>query len=107
MVLTRVFCKPPRDDRRAPHIHSTRCTLRHADVSEFMSEWLGDARFGEMARFVNDELLTDTWMRALSLADPVAPLSDRTDHGPCRTPVNRTLVMGRTAQRPASSTCPN
>ena len=71
-----------------------------------MYEWLGDARFGEMARFVNDELLTDTWMRALSLADPVAPLSDRTDHGPCTRRVDRTLSTAGRPERVALSGSP-
>jgi hypothetical protein len=36
----------------------------------------------EMLRFVEQELLTDSWMRALSLGDVAAPDSDRSDHGP-------------------------
>jgi len=36
----------------------------------------------EMATFVSTELLTDTWMRALSPKDAAAKASDRTDHGP-------------------------
>ena len=36
----------------------------------------------DMIQFVNDELLTDTWMRAQSLKDSAAKSSDRPDHGP-------------------------
>jgi hypothetical protein len=36
----------------------------------------------EMNHFVKTELLTRTWMRAMSLKDPAAADSDRPDHGP-------------------------
>ncbi|MFK2113180.1 hypothetical protein ACIXIO_07550 [Bacteroides fragilis] len=36
----------------------------------------------EMNRFVESELLTKNWMRAMSLKDPAAAMSDRPDHGP-------------------------
>ncbi|NLR81355.1 hypothetical protein [Chitinophaga eiseniae] len=36
----------------------------------------------EMNHFVQSELLTKTWMRAMSLKDPAAAKSDRPDHGP-------------------------
>jgi hypothetical protein len=36
----------------------------------------------EMTDFVERELLTDHWMRAQSLSDPAAGVSDRPDHGP-------------------------
>lgn len=36
----------------------------------------------EMNNFVETELLTKTWMRAMSLKDPAAAKSDRPDHGP-------------------------
>ena len=36
----------------------------------------------EMAAFVKQSLLVPHWMRALSLTDPAAPLSNRSDHGP-------------------------
>jgi len=36
----------------------------------------------EMNHFVHAELLTRTWMRAMSLRDPAAAKSDRPDHGP-------------------------
>lgn len=36
----------------------------------------------EMNNFVETELLTKTWMRAMSFKDPAAAKSDRPDHGP-------------------------
>lgn len=36
----------------------------------------------DMAAFVRNELLVPLWMRALSLNDSAAPLSNRSDHGP-------------------------
>ena len=36
----------------------------------------------EMIAFVEKELRTKTWMRAMSLKDPAAAKSDRPDHGP-------------------------
>jgi hypothetical protein len=36
----------------------------------------------EMNHYVASELLTKTWMRAMSLHDPAAAQSDRPDHGP-------------------------
>ncbi|GIF72597.1 hypothetical protein Asi02nite_21150 [Asanoa siamensis] len=35
----------------------------------------------EMVAFVVDKLLADPWMRALAADDPIAPFSDRPDHG--------------------------
>jgi hypothetical protein len=40
------------------------------------------ATAAEMAAFVRGALLVPHWMRALSLTDPAAPLSNRSDHGP-------------------------
>eukprot|EP01052_Picozoa_sp_SAG31_P051211 SAG31_NODE_12056_length_973_cov_0.869565_2_plen_134_part_00 len=36
----------------------------------------------EMSHFVQEELETPHWMRALSMNDSAAPYSDRKDHGP-------------------------
>jgi hypothetical protein len=36
----------------------------------------------EMGAFAARELLELPWMRALSLHDPAAPFSNRSDHGP-------------------------
>ncbi len=48
----------------------------------FLGDRLTDAVRDEMVGFVERELLTASWMRAQSLADPAAPASDRPDHGP-------------------------
>ena len=45
----------------------------HADLSE--------AQRSEAVRFASETLLASTWMRALAPDDPMAPLSDRPDHG--------------------------
>jgi hypothetical protein len=45
----------------------------HADLPE-------DTR-AEMVAFVSTKLIASTWMRALALDDPAAPLSNRPDHG--------------------------
>jgi len=51
-------------------------------TTEFMSEYFPREMADEMVKFVSDELLTESWMRALSLSDEAAKDSDRTDHGP-------------------------
>ena len=67
--------------------NGTRVGVRHVVdfvyVSEFMDKHLSGQQRAEMAEFVSTELLTDTWMRALSPKDAAAKASDRTDHGPC------------------------
>ena len=45
----------------------------HADLDERVR--------GEMVSFVTERLLSGDWMRALAADDPVAPHSDRPDHG--------------------------
>jgi hypothetical protein len=62
--------------RSIRHCYDFICTAR------FMPERLDDRTRGEMLAFVEHELLTDQWMRALSLADRTAAVSDRPDHGP-------------------------
>ncbi len=51
-------------------------------IGRYMAEDLTDDTKEEMIAFVENELLTDTWMRAQSLTDPAAENSDRPDHGP-------------------------
>lgn len=51
-------------------------------VVKWMMEDLSPEMRCEMVAFVERELLTEWWMRALSLEDPAAPGSDRPDHGP-------------------------
>ncbi len=48
----------------------------------YMPADLSGSMKSDMMSFVNDELLTDTWMRAQSLKDVAAAYSDRPDHGP-------------------------
>ncbi|WP_173063980.1 hypothetical protein [Phytohabitans houttuyneae] len=45
----------------------------HADLDERVR--------GEMVSFVTERLLSGDWMRALAADDPIAPHSDRPDHG--------------------------
>ncbi len=45
----------------------------HADLTK--------AQRSEAVQFVSGKLLASTWMRALALDDPVAPVSNRPDHG--------------------------
>ena len=49
---------------------------------KFMSGELGRDTVNAMIKFVDNELLTNTWMRAQSLQDVAAKNSDRPDHGP-------------------------
>merc|ERR1712094_21587 len=51
-------------------------------MGEFMDAHLTESQRHEMSTFVETELLTETWMRALSTKDVAAAASDRTDHGP-------------------------
>jgi hypothetical protein len=51
-------------------------------TGRWMSEDISPSMRNEMVRFVNRELMTKYWMRALSLQDSAAPQSDRPDHGP-------------------------
>lgn len=70
----------------ALHRDGKRAELRHcydfASIGQFMTEDLSTEMKQEMVAFVEDELLTATWMRAMSLSDPAATISDRPDHGP-------------------------
>ncbi|RCH54666.1 hypothetical protein DJ568_12670 [Mucilaginibacter hurinus] len=49
---------------------------------KYLSKDLSPTMRNEMVSFIEEELLTDTWMRALSLKDGAAKYSDRPDHGP-------------------------
>jgi hypothetical protein len=68
------------------HDDGTRAPLRHvfdfATLGLTLPHDLDDSKKKEMITFVKRELLTDTWMRAQSLQDSAAGLSDRPDHGP-------------------------
>jgi hypothetical protein len=55
--------------------------LDFALVAADMSGDLSPVQREEMVAFVNTRLVDGDWMRALDPGDPVAPLSDRPDHG--------------------------
>jgi hypothetical protein len=50
-------------------------------VAADMAEDLDEQHRTEMIAFVTDHLIDGNWMRALSPDDPMAPYSDRPDHG--------------------------
>lgn len=50
-------------------------------VAAEMAEDLDDRHRHELVAFVTDHLIDGDWMRALSPDDPIAPYSDRPDHG--------------------------
>ena len=70
----------------ALHRDGKRVQLRHCYdffcIGRFMSDDLTEKMKKEMVAFVERELLTAKWMRAMSLKDQAAKLSDRPDHGP-------------------------
>lgn len=51
-------------------------------IGQALENDLSEQMKTEMNHFVENELLTRTWMRAMSLKDPAAAQSDRPDHGP-------------------------
>ena len=63
-----------------------RVPIRHCydyiTIGQALEKDLSPQIKSEMNRFVETELLTKTWMRAMSLKDPAALKSDRPDHGP-------------------------
>ncbi len=62
--------------------HQLRHCLDYILVGQAMAGDLSPKMKSEMTAFVERELLTKTWMRAMSLQDPAAAHSDRPDHGP-------------------------
>lgn len=64
----------------------TKAQLRHCFdyilIGQTLESDLTPAIKSQMTGFVERELLTPTWMRAMSLRDPAAANSDRPDHGP-------------------------
>lgn len=48
----------------------------------YLSNDISSKAKSDMVKFAEDELLTNTWMRAQSLKDIAAKASDRPDHGP-------------------------
>jgi len=51
-------------------------------AGNYMNQDISAGTKKEMVDFAEDELLTNTWMRAQSLKDIAAKYSDRPDHGP-------------------------
>lgn len=70
----------------ALHNDGTRVQVRHifdyATIGLTIPDLLTSEVKDEMTDFVERELLTKYWMRAQSLTDPAANVSDRPDHGP-------------------------
>lgn len=70
----------------AEHRDGTRVQIRHvfdfATVGLTINDDLSPKMRDEMTDFVEHELFTKYWMRAQSLSDPAASVSDRPDHGP-------------------------
>ncbi len=70
----------------ALHRDGTKVPIRHvfdfATIGLTIPEDLTPAMRKEMVDFAERELLTDHWMRAQSLSDIAAGVSDRPDHGP-------------------------
>jgi len=68
------------------HDDGQRVELRHCVdyiyVGNALAHDLTPGMRGEMTGFVKRELLTRDWMRAMSLKDAAAAISDRPDHGP-------------------------
>jgi hypothetical protein len=67
------------------HRDGRRVEMRHcydfATVGRFMASDLSANVRGEMVGFVKRELLAEKWMRAQSMLDVAAAVSDRPDHG--------------------------
>ncbi len=67
------------------HRDGSRVEMRHcydfATVGRFMANDLSANVRGEMVAFVKRELLAEKWMRAQSMLDVAAAVSDRPDHG--------------------------
>ncbi len=66
--------------------NNKRVEIRHTLDFHFLGRYMADELSSEMKEgmiaFVENELLTNTWMRAQSINDPAAENSDRPDHGP-------------------------
>jgi len=70
----------------AAHRDGTKVQIRHvfdfATIGLSIKDDLSPQVRNEMTRFAETELLTDHWMRAQSLSDIAAEVSNRPDHGP-------------------------
>jgi hypothetical protein len=50
-------------------------------VAAYLHDDMSEAQRDALVHFASRELLASTWMRALALDDPAAPLANRPDHG--------------------------
>jgi len=68
------------------NLDGSKTQLRHCfdyiTIGQSLEKDLSPQMKSEMNKFVENELLTKTWMRAMSLKDSAASHSDRPDHGP-------------------------
>ncbi len=71
---------------KTKHRNGTEVVNRHVydylTIGLSMTQDLTPSMKREMTAFVDRELLADGWIRAMSLSDPNAAISDRPDHGP-------------------------
>ncbi|MFI5387141.1 MAG: hypothetical protein ACHQ50_13600 [Fimbriimonadales bacterium] len=71
-------------------------------IGMWMTPDLTPSMRSEMTAFVDRELLADGWIRAMSLSDAAAAISDRPDHGPrgsyCAWPALAALTMAKFGQ---------
>src|SRR6218665_101638 len=72
-------------------------------VADHLTARLGPSQRQEMVAFVAEHLLEGDWMRALDPEDPIAPQSDRPDHGAagafCGWPGNTARGLARLGHR--------
>ncbi|HTQ12190.1 MAG TPA: hypothetical protein VMI31_19155 [Fimbriimonadaceae bacterium] len=86
---------------RTKHRDGKEVVCRHVydylTIGLSMTDDLSPQMKREMTGFVDRELLADGWIRAMSLSDEAAPISDRPDHGPkgsyCAWPALAALTM--------------
>ena len=88
------------------HRNGTSVVSRHVydylTIGMNMTDYLTPEMRHEMTDFVSRELVADGWIRAMSMSDPAAPISDRPDHGPkgsyCAWPALAALTMAKFGQ---------
>lgn len=91
---------------RTKHNDGSTVVSRHVydyvTIGLWMTSDLTPTMRREMTAFVNRELLADGWIRAMSLSDEAAPISDRPDHGPkgsyCAWPAMAAETMAKFGQ---------
>ena len=91
---------------RTKHRDGSTVISRHVydyvNIGLWMTDDLSPQKKKEMTGFVNRELLADGWIRAMSLSDEAASISDRPDHGPkgsyCAWPAMAAQTMAKFGQ---------